>query len=111
MLKENTRKAIETDLMLALELPQEKDEDVLMVRAARKIFHTEWSNEDMQTMVEFIRKNGTSNMYWPNDTDLIFDQIFRMIDKATDYQIVIWLKEIWGADRALDYIVSCEQKF
>lgn len=115
MLKENTRKAIEIDLMLALEFPlefpQEKEEDILMVKTARKIFRTEWSNNDIETMCEFIRKNGTSNMYWPNDTNFIFDQILQMVRKATDYQIVAWLKGIWGADRALDYIISCEEEF
>ena len=111
MLKENTRKAIEIDLMLALEFPQEKEEDILMVETARKIFHTEWSNNDIETMCEFIRKNGTSNMHWPNDTDFIFDQIIQMVRKATDYKIIVWLKGIWGADKALDYIISCEQEF
>ena len=111
MLKENTRRAIEIDLMLALEFPQEKEEDILMVETARKIFHTEWSNEDMQTMIKFIRKNGTSSSVWPNDTDFIFDQIIQMVRKATDYQIIVWLKGIWGADKALDYIISCEQEF
>lgn len=111
MLKENTRRAIEIDLMLALEFPQEKEEDILMVETAKKIFHAEWSNEDMQTMVEFIRKNGTSSSVWPNDTNFIFYQILQMVNKATDYQIIIWLKGIWGADKALDYIISCEEEF
>lgn len=111
MLKENTRKAIEIDLMLALKFPQEKGEDILMVKDARKIFHTEWSNNDIETTCEFIRKNGTPSSVWPNDTDFIFDQILQMVNKATDYQIVAWLKGIWGADRALDYIISCEQEF
>lgn len=111
MLKENVRKAIEIDLVLALEFPQEKEEDVLMVKTARKIFHTEWSNTDIEIMCEFIRKNGTSSSVWPNDTNFIFDQILQMVSKATDYQTIIWLKGIWGANRALDYIISCEQEF
>lgn len=111
MLKENTRRAIEIDLVMALEFPQEKDEDILMVKITRKIFHTEWTDDDINIMCKFIRNNGTSNMFWPNGTDFIFDQIFQMIDKATDYQIVIWLKELRGADEALDYIISCEQEF
>ena len=125
MLKENTRKAIEIDLIMALKHPQEKEEDVLMVKTARKIFHTEteWSNNDIETMCKFIRENGTDSMscpirengickmYWPNNTGFIFYQIIQMISKASDYQIVIWLKGIWGADKALDYIISCEQEF
>ena len=123
MLKENTRKAIEIDLMMALKHPQEKEEDILMVKAARQIFQTEWSDSDIEIMCKFIRENGTDSMscpirhngmcsmYWPNNTGFIFYQIIQMISKATDYQIVIWLKGIWGADKALDYIISCEQEF
>ena len=123
MLKEKTRKAIEIDLMMALKHPQEKEEDVLMVKAARQIFQTEWSDSDIEIMCKFIRENGTDSMscpirengmcsmYWPNNTGFIFYQIIKMISKATDYQIVIWLKGIWGADKALDYIISCEQEF
>lgn len=121
MLKENTRKAIEIALMMTLKHPQ-KEDDILMVKTARKIFHaeSEWSDDDIETMCSFIREhsmsnpirdNGLCSMYWPNGTGFIYYQLFQMIRKATDYQIVIWLKGTWGADRALDYIISCEQTF
>lgn len=109
MFSNNTRSAVVSQIALALVSPQEKGEDVLTVKTARKIFHTEWSDDDIETMCNFIRKGGKSNSNWPNGTDWIFKQVFQFFHKATDHQIITWLKEIWGSDRALAYIMSCEQ--
>lgn len=100
-----------TDIVLALEYSFDTDDDILVVKTARKIFHTEWSDKDIQIMCKFIRKNGTSDMYWPNDTEWIFKQIFQFADKATDSQIISWYKGIFGDDKALKNIIEYEQKF
>jgi hypothetical protein len=62
MFSEKTRQAIEYEIILALEFPFDTDNDILVVKTARKIFRTEWSDKDIQVMCKFIRKNGTSNM-------------------------------------------------
>ena len=108
---EKTRNAMETDIVLKLEFPFDTDDDILVVKTARKIFHTEWNDEDIQIMCKFIRKNGTSDMYWPNDTEWIFKQIFNFADKATDSQIINWYKGIFGDDKTLKNTVEYEQKF
>jgi hypothetical protein len=109
MFSEKTRNAMAVDIILALEFPLDTDNDVLVVKTARDIFHTEWADDDIQIMCKFIRKNGTSNMYWPNDTEWIFDQIFHLaFDKATDSKIINWYKGIWGDDKTLKYIIECE---
>lgn len=110
-MKEQTRKAMAFGILVSLGLPQKNDEDVLTVKAARKIFHTEWSDEDIQIMCDYIRENGVDDsLDWPNGTEWIYKQISRLaLHQATDYQVLIWLREIWGADRTLAYIIDCEQ--
>ena len=39
---EKTRNAMATDIVLALEFPFDADNDILVVKTARDIFHTEW---------------------------------------------------------------------
>lgn len=111
MFFEKTRNAMEADIILALEFPLNADSDILVVKTARKIFHTEWSDKDISVMCNHIRKSGTSDLYWPNDTEWIFKQIFQFANKATDHQIVEWYKGIFGADKALKNIIEYEQKF
>lgn len=111
MLLEKTRNAMEADIISSLEFPFDTDNDILVVKTARNIFHTEWSDNDIKIMCKFIRKNGTSNMYWPNYTEWIFKQIFNFMNKATDHQIVEWYKGIFGDDEALKNIIEYEQKF
>lgn len=97
---EKTRNAMAIDIVLALQFPQTENEDVLVVKTARKIFHAEWSDEDILAMCKHIRKSGTADLYWPNDTEWIFKQIYNLaFDKATDYQMVEWLKGIWVLTR------------
>ena len=51
-------------------------------------------------------------MYWPNDTDWIFKQIYLFaFNKATDHQMVEWYKGIMGDDEVLKNIIEYEQKF
>ena len=112
MFTEKTRQAMAADIVLALMFPFDTDNDILTVKTARKIFHAEWVDDDINIMCKFIRKNGTSNMFWPNDTEWIFKQINDLaFDKATDSQVIEWYKGIFGADKALENIIGYEQKF
>lgn len=43
MFSNNTRSAVVSQIVLALVSQQEKGEDILVVKTARKIFHTEWT--------------------------------------------------------------------
>lgn len=109
---EKTRNAMATDIVLELEFPFDTDNDILVVKTARDTFHTEWTDDDINIMCKFIRKNGTSNMHWPNDTEWIYKQIFQFAyNKATDYQIIEWYKAVFGADKALKNIIRYEQEF
>lgn len=108
---EKTRQAMGADIILALLFPFDTDRDVLVVKKAKKIFCTEWSDDDISVMCNHIRKSGTADLYWPNDTEWIYNQINLFAYKATDYQMVEWYKGIFGDDKALKNIIGYEQKF
>lgn len=109
---EKTRQAMANDIYSALLFPLDTDNDILVVKIAKKIFHAEWSDEDILVMCNHIRKSGTADLYWPNDTEWIFNQINHLaFYKATDYQMIEWYKGIFGDDKALKNIIGYEQKF
>lgn len=108
-----TRKAIAFGIMLALELPQKKDEDLLTVKAAREIFHAKWSNDDMELLCEHIKEHGASDWAeksWENDVDQIYKQLYLFSLKATDFQLALWLEKILGGEKALKFLCSCEEE-
>lgn len=112
MLKENTRKAMAIEIMMAIQAPQKSGDDILAVETSNKIFHAEWEENDMQTMVKFIRENGTSSSDWPNDTDFLYRRIEQLVfHEATDYQVINLLEELWGVKRTLIFVISCEEEF
>lgn len=112
MLKENTRKAMAIEIMTTIKSPQKTGDDVLAVKTANKIFHAEWSGEDIETMIKFIRKNGISNYDWPNDTDFLYKRIKQLaFHDAMDYQVITWLEELWGVKRTLNFVIDCEEEF
>jgi hypothetical protein len=112
MLKEDTRKAMAIEIMMAIQSPQKSGDDILAVETANKIFHMEWEENDMQTMVKFIRENGTSNSDWPNDTNFLYKRIKQLaFHDAMDYQVITWLEELWGVNRTLIFVINCEEEF
>ena len=114
MLSEKTRNAIANDIMLALKYPEtetNKDIDVLVIKATRKIFHTEWNDKEILVTCKFIRKNGTADLYWPGGTEEIYKQTCRFAyDLASDSQLVEWLKVTRDVDGALKFIVRHEHE-
>lgn len=109
MLKENTRKAISTEIMLSLR----GDDAVKTVKAAREIFHTEWNDNDISLMCSHIKEYGASDWAsesWENDTEQIYKQLYLFTLKATDFQIVLWLKKILGGEKALKFLCSYEEE-
>lgn len=109
MLKENTRQAIAIEIMTSLR----GNDAVKTVKAAREIFHQEWSNDDMELMCEHIKNHGVSDWAiesWENNTDQIYKQLHLATIKAIDFQLVMWLKKILGGEKALKFLCSCEDE-
>ena len=110
MLKEATRQAISTEILISLK----SDKAVETVKAARDIFHAEWNDNDIQLLCEHVKEHGANDWaseIWENDVDQIFKQIHLFTLKATDFQLVLWLKKIWKNDeKTLKFLCSCEQE-
>lgn len=109
MLKEKTRKVVASTIMLLLR----SGKAVKTVKAARDIFHTEWTDEDISLLCEHIKEHGASDWAensWENDTDQIYKQLYLATVKATDFQLALWLEKILGGENALKLLCSCEEE-
>ncbi len=109
MLKDNTRKAISIEISMSLY----SNSAVQTVKAAKDIFHTEWNDTDISLMCERIKKYGADDWAsesWKNDTEQIYKQVILATLKATDFQLALWLEKIWDGEKALKYIISCEEE-
>lgn len=110
MLKENTRKAISIEILLSLR----GDGAVKTVETANEIFRQEWSESDIRLMCSYVKEHGAENWAsesWENDMEQIYKQVFISTLKATDFQLALWLEKIWGGEKSLKFLVSCEQSF
>lgn len=110
MLKDSTRKAVASAIMLSLR----GGNAVETVKAAQDIFHTEWTKKDIQLLCEHVKEYEMldwANEIWANDVDQIYKQLFLFTVKATDFQLALWLEKIWGnGEKALKFLVSCEKE-
>ena len=111
MLKDKTRQAISSLIMLSLR----GGTAVQTVKAAKEIFNQEWSNNGISLMCEHIREHGASdwaNEIWENDVDQIYKQLILFTLKATDFQLALWLeKTLNDGEKALKFLCGCEEEF
>lgn len=109
MLKDSTRKAVASTIMLLLR----SGKAVQTVKAAKDIFHTEWTKEDIQLLCEHVREHGADDWAsesWENDVDQIYKQLHLFALKATDFQLALWLEKVLGGEKALKFLCSCEDE-
>ena len=110
MLKDKTRKAISSLIMLSLR----GGNAVQTVKAAQDIFHTSWTEEDIQLLCSYIKEHDTldwANEIWPNGLEQVYKQLYFFTLKATDFQLALWLeKTLNDGEKALKYIISCEEE-